>query len=549
MDTPSIIIIGGGVAAIAMAHTLKCNLGFSNFQIYDKCEGLGGTWRVNTYPGCGSDVPIHLYSFSFNLNPDWTQELADQKEILDYIESTVDKFHLRPHFTFDTECVGATWEDNNWVVKFVNRKTGAKFSRQCTILLSAVGGFSQLRDARFPGMQDYKGKIFHTAQWDHWFDWHDKRVAVIGNGCSAAQVVPSIAPGVKKLTQYARSPQWYHPRPNRMFTAFDKFCFRYLPLWQRYYRLRTFLNTDQLASVYGSDESQVKQRLAIEDEARAYILSETPKKYHDFIVPTFPLGCKRRIYDPGYLTSLHRSNVELRPEGLQEFTETGLVSESGDRQDFDAVILATGFSVQSFLAPMEIIGRKRQRLHDQWEKHRGAQAYMGTFVHNFPNLAILFGPNTFPAFNSVIYAIEVQVSYIASVLVKPILDGYTSVLEVKEEAEEKFVQDLDAVLAETVFAAGCSNWYINQAGRNSAAWPGLAVTFWHATRFPKWADFTFTGGSSLWVLRKMRRGLGSVSPLAWVALVALGVGGSQVSSSVLRVAGDSLRSVQGMILG
>lgn len=238
-------------------------------------------------------------------------------------------------------------------------------------------------------MEDYKGKVFHTARWDHSFDWSNKRVAVIGNGCSAAQVVPSIAPGVKKLTQYARSPQWYHPRPNERFTSLQKFCFRYVPLWQRYYRLKIFQDTDQLASIYDSDESQVQGRIAAEAEATKYILGEAPEKYHSFIVPKFPLGCKRRIYDPGYLASLHRSNVELRPEGLRGFTETGLISESGNQQNYDAVILATGFSVQSFLAPMEILGKNRERLHDQWDQHRGAQAYMGTFVHNFPNMAIL----------------------------------------------------------------------------------------------------------------------------------------------------------------
>ncbi|KAH6869051.1 hypothetical protein B0T10DRAFT_418998 [Thelonectria olida] len=538
MSTAPTIIIGGGAAAIAMAHTLKCKLGYTDFealtniptlQIYEKREGLGGTWRVNTYPGCGSDVPIHLYSFSFNLNPNWTQALADQEEILEYVESTVDKFQLRSHFRFNIECIGAEWVDGQWHVDFINSTTGQKFTKQCTILLSAVGGFSQPRRVNFAGMDRYKGKIFHTAEWDHSFDWKGKRIAVIGNGCSAAQVVPSIAPGVKKLTQYARSAQWYHPRPNKVFSGLEKFCFRYLPLWQRYHRLDIFLKTDQLASVYGSDAKQIKQRVAIEEEATQYIRREAPEKYHDFIVPDFPLGCKRRIYDPGYLASLHRDNVELLPEGLKGFTETGLISESGREEDFDAVILATGFDVQSFLAPINIVGKTGESLQDQWGKSRGAQAYMGTFVHNHPNLAILFGPNTFPAFNSVIYAIEVQVAYIASVLVKPIIDGYANVVEVKEESEETFIDDLDRVLDETVFAAGCSNWYINSAGRNSAAWPGLAVTFWRATYFPKWRDFIFSGGSSFWFFRKTWRNLTNVSPAIWVALfgVTAGAAGQQ----------------------
>ncbi|KAM0276076.1 hypothetical protein ACHAQH_007095 [Verticillium albo-atrum] len=361
MSTSNTIIIGGGVAAIAMAHKLKIELGHHDFAIYKKRSGPGGTWIANTYPGC-SDVPIHLYSFSFNLNLSWTQALADQEEILE------------------------------------------------------------------------------------------------------SQVVPAIAPSVKKVTQ--------------LFTNWDKFCFKYTPLWQRWHRLDLFLKTDQLASIYGSDESQVTARLALEEEARQYILSEAPEKYHDFILPKFPLGCKRRIYDPGYLASLRRDNVELLAEGIQEFTETGHVSEKGTSEDVDAVILATGFSVSSFLAPMKIVGRNGKSLHEQLEEHRGAQAYIGTFVHNHPNFAILL-------VNSVMYSIKVQVDYIANILVKPIINGYASTIEVGPEPEEAFMRDLDGVLAETVFAAGCSNWYINSAGRNSAAWPDLAATFYKATFFPK----------------------------------------------------------------
>ncbi|RNJ59140.1 hypothetical protein D7B24_003233 [Verticillium nonalfalfae] len=447
----------------------------------------------------GSDVPIHLYSFSFNLNPNWTQALADQEEILEYIESTVDKFHLRKHFCFGIECLGAEWIQGAWKVRFRDVNSGQQFTEQCAILLSAVGGFAVPREARFPGLSKFKGHIFHTAEWNHSFDYTNKRIAVIGNGCSAAQVVPAIAPSVKKITQYARSPQWYHPRPNKLFTPWEKFCFKYIPLWQRWHRLDLFLKTDQLASVYGSNASQVSARLQLEDEARRYILREAPERYHDFIVPKFPLGCKRRIYDPGYLASLRRDNVELLAQGIREFTETGLVSEDGVAEDFDAV-----------------------SLHEQWEEHRGAQAYMGTFVHNHPNFAILFGPNTFPAFNSVIYSIEVQVDYIANVLMKPIIDGYASTIEVSSEAEETFVRDLDIVLAETVFAAGCSNWYINSAGRNSAAWPGLAATFWKATYFPRWTDFSMKGGSVFWPVRKLgRHVLASTTLLSTVILGAV----------------------------
>ena len=301
----------------------------------------------------------------------------------------MDKFDLRQHFRFSLECVAAKWENGLWHVTFVNTRTGEKVIKQCRLLLTAVGGFSQPRRVKFPGMESFGGHMFHTAEWDHSFDWRGKRVAVIGNGCSAAQVVPSIAKGVTKLTQYARSPQWYHERPNKPFSRVERFCFRYLPLWQRYYRLDLFLKTDELASVYGPSEWQVKARKRVEQSAREYIYKSAPERYHNFIVPDFPLGCKRRIYDPGYLKSLHYDHVDLLPEGIKEITATGIISESGKVEDFDAIVLATGFDVTSFLTPLAVTGKNGASLHRQWREHRGAQAYMGTFVHNFPNFAIM----------------------------------------------------------------------------------------------------------------------------------------------------------------
>ncbi|KAH8743316.1 hypothetical protein BGZ57DRAFT_946387 [Hyaloscypha finlandica] len=523
MSDPKTIVVGAGVAGIAMGHTLKWKLGYSNFEIYEKREGLGGTWRANTYPGCGSDVPIHLYSFSFNLNPDWSQELAEQEEILQYIENTADKFDLRQHIRFRCECLSAKWslERQEWEVSFLDLGTKQRFKKHCAILLTAVGGFSQPRDVCFPGLDGYGGKVFHTAEWDHTFDYRDRRIAVIGNGCSAAQVVPSIAPSVRKLTQYARSPQWYHERPNHHFTRFEKLCFRYIPFWQRYHRLKVFLATDQLSSVYGPEPKQIKQRIAVENKAKNYIYRETPQEYHDFIVPEFPLGCKRRIFDPGYLASLHRYNVDLLPEGIREITKTGIVSQTGKSEDFDAIILATGFKVQEFLTPMEIVGKTGESVSTRWGKKNGAQAYMGTFVHNYPNFGILFGPNTFPAFNSVIFSVEVQVEYVAKTLISPILDRYADVVEVKAEAEEKFIKDLDGILEHTVFSAGCSNWYINSAGRNSASWPGLASTFWKAAFFPRWRDFEMSGGSRTWLLHKVLRSLSTTPIWLWLTLLSL----------------------------
>lgn len=207
-----------------------------------------------------------------------------------------------------------------------------------------------------------------------------------------------------------------------------------------------------------------------------------------------PKGCKRRIWDPNYLESLHAENLKLVPEGIKSVDETGITSTSGEREEFDVIVLATGFQVQNFLTPMKIIGKTGVTLEDQWNHGKGAQAYYGTHVHNFPNFAILFGPNTFPAHNSALFACEVQVEFVGKSLFKPIIDHRASIIEVKETAEEQFVSEMQKSLDGTVFSAGCSNWYINAAGRNAASWPGYASAFWWATFFPQFADFELKGG-------------------------------------------------------
>ncbi|KAK3716303.1 hypothetical protein LTR37_006453 [Vermiconidia calcicola] len=493
------VIIGAGPAGIAMAYQLKHKLGFHDFTVFDKLDGVGGTWRTNTYPGC------------FNLNPNWSKQLCEQPEILQYMEDTVDKFDIRRHVQTSVECKGAEWQSQlkKWKVSLKDCQTGIEYYRYTSVFVSAVGAISYPRDVKFPGMDDFKGPMFHTARWDHSVDWKGKRIGVIGNGCSAAQVVPALAKYASFVKQYARSAQWYHPRPNHHFTPAEKWAFRWIPLWQRLLRLGIFLEADEQTTAYFGSEKGRKIRAAAEKESTEYIRAKAPQKYWDFIVPDFPLGCKRRIFDPDYLDALREPNVELLNHGIERITEDGIISSGGDVDHFDIIILATGFQVAQFLVPMEIVGAHGGTLQDQWNESRGAQAYLGTYVHNFPNLAILFGPNTFPANNSALFACETQVDYAVKSLFQPLLDRRAEIIEVKRTAEDSATQTVHQGLAATVFAGDCSNWYIGKYGRNAASWPGLARTFWMATYFPNWQAFNMKGGSSLWPLRAARRWLGS----------------------------------------
>ncbi|KAF6836749.1 monooxygenase [Colletotrichum plurivorum] len=518
------VIIGAGPSGIAMGYRLKHELNFDDFTIYEKLDGVGGTWRTNKYPGCGCDLKSHLYSFSFNLNPDWSKELCEQPEILQYMEDTCTKFDLHKHVHTSVECVGAKWHSDisKWEVNLKDLKTGIEYSRYASVLVSAVGAISFPRDVKFKGMDKFQGPMFHTAKWDHNVDYKGKRVAVIGNGCSAAQVVPAMAKHAASVKQYARSGQWFHARPNRHYTEADKFIFRWMPLWMRWLRLQIFLDADEETTTYFPTPKGLKARAEKEEESKKYIQSVAPKKYWDYIIPNFPLGCKRRIFDPGYLESLNLPNVELIPEGIQEMTETGIISSSGKTDDYDIIVLATGFQVSQFLTPMHIVGSTGVSLHEQWKECRGAQAYLGTYVHNFPNLAILFGPNTFPANNSALFACETQVDYAIKSLFKPLLDQKASVIVVKQTAEDRVTNEIHKSLADTVFSGDCSNWYIGDYGRNAASWPGLARSFWFKTYIPDCSAFNFSGGNALWPLFTLRRWLKTASP-ATTALTVLGV--------------------------
>jgi cation diffusion facilitator CzcD-associated flavoprotein CzcO len=440
------------------------------------------------------------------------------------MEDTVDKFDIRKHVHSSVECTGAKWHRDiaKWEVFVKDLESGIEYSRFASIFVSAVGAISFPRDVKFPGMENFKGHMFHTARWDHSVSYKNKRVGVIGNGCSAAQVVPAVAQRASFVKQYARSGQWFHARPNRLNTDFDKFLFRWIPLWQRLLRLGIFLDADEETTTYFPTAKGLRARIAKEKESKEYIQSKVPEKYWQHIIPKFPLGCKRRIFDPGYLDALCRPNVELLPEGIKEITETGIISSSGIQDDYDIIVLATGFQVSEFLTPMEIIGVDGRSLQQQWQECRGAQAYLGTYVHNFPNLAIIFGPNTFPANNSALFACETQVDYAIKSLFTPLIDRWADVIEVKHTVEDYTTNEIHRQLNNTVFAGDCSNWYIGKFGRNAASWPGLARSFWFSTYFPDWSVFNVGGGSRLWPLYAARRWLTTIKPLT-MAFISLGL--------------------------
>ncbi|KAJ9143793.1 Short-chain dehydrogenase/reductase SDR [Pleurostoma richardsiae] len=494
---PRLIIIGCGTAGIALAARLRSQLGYKNFVIYERENDVGGTWYLNTYPGVGCDVDSHLYSFSFNPNPDWSRRFADQAEILQYLHSTVDEFGVREHVQLRTEVVAATWleEKRAWSVCLRDMETGHKFLQEAEMLVSCVGTISIPKDCDIPGHESYRGAIFHSARWNHDLDLRGKRVAVIGNGCSAAQLMPYVARDAAQVVQFQRSPQWINARPNPEFSEFRKWCFRNVPLYGRMFRFWVWKSTDALHDLYVTgSESLERSRQQAQREAEEYMRKTAPEEYLDMLIPTFPLGCKRRIFDPGYLECLHWPNVELTTERIVGFTETGLKTPQREI-DFDAVVLSTGFKIQEFLSPIEVVGRDGKTLNDHWRDTRGAQAYRATFVHGFPNFGIVFGPNAFPAHNSVIFTNETQAEYVIKTLVRPVLRGSFDVLEVKQSAETRNANHVQERLKTMVWSGGCANWNLDASGRNTTNYHDPTWKFWWDLYWPVWADFDLLGGT------------------------------------------------------
>lgn len=523
---PRAIIIGCGVAGIAMAARLKTTQNYSNFIIYEREQQLGGTWYLNTYPGVGCDVDSHLYSFSFNLNPDWSKRFAEQPEILQYLNDTVDKFGVRPHVRLGIEVVDASWDEKKsvWRVKLHDLETDQIFTRESEILVSCVGTISIPKDCDIPHHEDFTGHIWHSARWNHNVDLKNKTVAVVGNGCSAAQLVPQILQTAKKVVQFQRSPQWVTERINRSFTPFEKWAFRYLPLINRIYRFKLWKDTDGLHELYLSDtKAAVRARERATEHAKSYIKENSPAKYHDILVPGFPLGCKRRIFDPGYLDCLYNDNIELTTEPIVEFYKHGLRTPARDIP-VDAVVLSTGFKIQEFLSPITVVGRDGMTINDHWRSTRGAQAYKATFVSGFPNFGIVFGPNAFPAHNSVIFTNEVQVEYIIKTLFKPLLSHNFTVLDVKEAAEMTDANIIQESLKDMVWSGGCSNWNLDARGRNTTNYHDNTWKFWYQLYWPVWEDFNLDGDT----------GKRPVHPVTKISVAVAGVAAAGISAIVAK---------------
>lgn len=465
--TPTIAIIGAGFGGLAAAIELK-NRGYDDFVVIEKADDVGGVWRDNTYPGAACDVPSPFYSYSFAPNPRWPHRFSRQPAILDYIRDVADKYDVRRHIRFGTEVSAANFDPSagKWTLK-----TSSGGGVVADVLVSAVGQLSRPAIPAIPGIDTFEGPRFHSAQWDHSVDLAGKRVAVIGTGASAIQFVPAIQPTVEHLTLFQRTPPHIMPRPDRTFGRFHHRIFERVPhtlLAERGYWY-AFVETLSVALHHSPLLTSI-----FRNKSRRHMKTQTATKPGLFekVWPDYAFGCKRILFSDNYLPALTAPNVDVETTAIAGITATGVSTADGRHHDVDAIIWGTGFKATEFLAPMTITTSAGRELHEDWRE--GAHAYYGMTVPNFPNLLVMYGPNTNTGGGSIVYFLEAQAKYLGDYVDH--LARSSSALNVRTEVEQDYDQRIQGKLSTSVWTQ-CSSWYRNANGRITTNWPALGRTY------------------------------------------------------------------------
>jgi cation diffusion facilitator CzcD-associated flavoprotein CzcO len=473
-----VVVVGAGFGGLCMAVRLK-QAGIS-FVVLEKADEVGGIWRDNTYPGCGCDVPSHLYSFSFERYRSSTRRYPRQDEILDYLVGVADKYDLRPHLRTGSGVASADYDEatRTWTVV---TEGGEAYTANAVV--SAVGQLHRPRLPDIPGRDEFAGPAFHTARWDGGVDLTGRRVAVVGTGSSAAQLLPHVARQASHVDVYQRTPNWVIPKPRQDFGPVTRWAFAKLPILQGAYRLATYLAADMALSPV---IRQGWSKRPAEVIARRHLRRQVPDPaLRAKLTPSYPIGCKRIVIDSSYLPVFTRDDVDLVTEPIAKVTTGGIATEDGAHRDADVIVYATGFRTTEFLVPMTVTGRDGTDLHTVWQD--GAEAYLGIALPQFPNLFLLHGPNTILGHNSNVFMIECQARFVMD-----LLRQLPRAVEVRPEAMHRYGAWLEEQIAATVWPLGCSSWYKTDAGRVTNPWPASTMRYRRLLRRPQTAAFDVT---------------------------------------------------------
>lgn len=472
-DHVDVAIVGSGFAGLGMAIKLK-EAGRTDFVVLERADDVGGTWQQNTYPGCQCDVPSNVYSFSFAPNPEWSQTFALQPEIWRYLRKVADDYSLRPYVRLRTSVEAASWDESaqRWRIETSRGPLTAR------VLVAGMGGLSEPALPQIPGAETFAGPAFHTARWDHEADLTGKRVAVIGTGASAVQVVPRIQPQVARLSVFQRTPPWIMPHPGRPVRPRERALFRLLPALQRLVRGAVYWGREGYVLPFKYHRlSRVPERMA-----RAHLEQQVADPMlRAKLTPDYEIGCKRILMSNEYFPALQQPNAELVTDAIAEIRPHAVVTKDGVEHPADAIVWGTGFRVTDLPYVEWLRGREGRTLGDVWREH-GMQGLRGTTVAGFPNLFLLVGPNTGLGHNSIVFMIESQLAYVMGALRAMEARG-AAVLDTRPEAQEVFNEALQARMRGTVWTeGGCASWYLDAHGRNTTLWPGTSWSFRRATR-------------------------------------------------------------------
>jgi cation diffusion facilitator CzcD-associated flavoprotein CzcO len=482
----AVAIVGSGFSGLGMAISLLRD-GIDDFVVLERAGDVGGTWRDNTYPGCACDVPSHLYSFSFEPNPAWTRTFSPQPEIHRYLRHCAEKYRVLPHIRFHHDLREARWDAaaRRWDVATSQGRYSAK------VLIAATGALSDPSIPRIPGMESFRGTVFHSARWDHEYDLRGKRVAVVGTGASAIQFVPKIQPQVDRLHLFQRTPAWIMPHPDRPLRDWERRVYDLLPPLQLAMR----------AGIYWARESFVigflTNRMALASRiARRHLYSQVKDPVlRRKLKPRYTMGCKRILISDDFYPALTRPNVEVVTEGIVEVREHSVVAADGSEREVDCIIFGTGFQVTEMPVAARIRNAHGAALADVWQG--SPQAHLGSAVAGFPNFFLMLGPNTGLGHTSQVFMIESQINHVAGAL-RHLRDRGLATIEVRREAQEAYNAELQRRLQGTVWnAGGCRSWYLDRNGRNSTLWPGSTWSFRTRTRHFRPEDYVLsTAGTS-----------------------------------------------------
>jgi len=471
-DPPRVVIVGSGFGGLGMAIRLT-QAGVTDVTVLEKASSLGGTWRDNTYPGSGCDVPSHLYSLSFAPNPDWTRRFPTQPEILDYLERTADEFDVRRLIRFDAEVEALTFDEPSgaWTVRLADGD-----ELVADVVVTATGQLNRPYVPPIEGLESFAGTAFHSARWRHDHDLAGERVGVIGIGASAIQFVPAIADEAGHLTLFQRSVNYVAPKPDGPIGERTREAFRRSTLLRLAYRASIwarfewkFLALRQGSTIGRLGEQRFRQGLA---------QAATDRLPEEAVVPDYPLGCRRILISNDWLPTLHRDDVEVVTDRVERIEPDAVVA-GGKRHEVDTIVFGTGFRATDFLAPIEVTGRGGRRLSDAWAD--GAEAHLGITVSGFPNLFLLYGPNTNLGHNSIIFMLERQMNWILAAL-RHLGSSGARWLDVRPEAQRASNRRVQEELSRTVWGGVCHSWYKNAAGRITNNWSTFTYRYWWRTR-------------------------------------------------------------------